>query len=65
MIVGESVHPTKKHLLELADYFQMKNAAAVIDEVQSVVQNWKIYAATCAVSDESKKSIQKVIEAKR
>ena len=65
MIVGESVQPTKKHLLELADYFQMKNAAAVIDEVQSVVQNWKIYAASYGVCAASKKSIQKVIEAKR
>ena len=42
----------------------MKNAAAVIDEVQSVVNNWKIYAASCGVRVASKKSIQKVIEGK-
>jgi serine/threonine-protein kinase HipA len=61
MVAGESAHPTRQHLMKLATYFKIKNANLIIDEVQSVVTNWKEYAALYDVTNDSKNSIQKVI----
>jgi len=61
MVAGESTNPSKKHLVELADYFKMKNAETIIDEVRSIVHNWEKYAVSSGVSRELKNSIQKVI----
>lgn len=60
-VARESKNPTKKHLMELGDYFKIKNANKIIDEVQDVVFNWKIYADQCEVSNESKNRIEKII----
>lgn len=64
MVPGESANPTQKHLMKLANYFKVKNAAIIIDEVQEVVQNWKHYAKESDVSKESIKKIEKVIQTK-
>ncbi len=61
MVSGESANPTKQHLMELANYFKIKNASAIIDKVQEVIYNWKDYAKQCKVSTDSKNRIQKVI----
>ena len=61
MINGESANPTKQHLMELANYFKIKNASRIIDEVQTVIYNWKDYAKQCKVTTDSKNRIQKVI----
>ena len=61
MVAGESTNPTKKHLLELGNYFKMKNANAIIDEVHNIVKNWSTYAESSGVGDESRQNIQKVI----
>jgi hypothetical protein len=55
MVVNESAKPTKKHLMELANYFKVKNASKIIDDVQSVISNWKFYADQCDVNKVSKK----------
>lgn len=60
-VARESKNPTKKHLMELGDYFKIKNANKIIDEVQDVVFNWKMYADQCEVSTESKNRIEKII----
>ena len=60
-VARESKNPTKKHLMDLGDYFKIKNASKIIDEVQAVVNNWNWYAASCEVSSESKKQIEKVL----
>ena len=65
MIAKESANPTKKHLMELADYFKVKNASNIIDEVQAVVFNWKTYAEQGEVSNESRNKINKVIGRKK
>ena len=44
MVSGESANPNKQHLMELANYFKIKNAKSIIDQVQEVVNNWKSYA---------------------
>jgi serine/threonine-protein kinase HipA len=61
MVAGESANPTRQHLMNLATYFKIKNANLIIDEVQSVVTNWKKYAGLYDVKNNSKNSIQKVI----
>ena len=42
-------------------YFKVKNACDIIDQVQSVIYNWKMYADQCEVSSVSKNKIEKVI----
>jgi len=61
MVSGESANPTKQHLMELANYFKIRNASAIIDQVQAVIFNWKDYAVQCKVGTDSKNRIQKVI----
>jgi len=61
MVANESANPVKKHLMDLADYFKIKNASTVIDEVQAVVRNWNTYAEQGEVSSESRNKIGKVI----
>lgn len=61
MVSGESANPTKQHLMELANYFNIKNASNIIDQVQAVVYNWKVYAKKCHVSNDSMNRIAKVI----
>ena len=61
MVVGESANPTKKHLMELANYFRVKNADTIIDHVQNVVNQWRVYAKLSNVSKASTNSIQKII----
>jgi hypothetical protein len=47
--------------MELGNYFKVKNASQIIDEVKAVVLNWNHYADKCEVSEESKKRIEKII----
>ena len=61
MVSGESANPNKQHLMELANYFKIKNTSAIIDQVQAVIYNWKDYAKQCKVSTDSKNRIEKVI----
>ncbi len=61
MIAGESANPTKKHLMELVNYFNIKNANTVINEVERVVNNWKNYATNAGVSRASTSRIEKII----
>jgi serine/threonine-protein kinase HipA len=64
MVANESAKPTKKHLMELGNYFKVKNASKIIDDVRSVVSNWKFYADQCDVSKASKNKIEKIINGK-
>jgi len=61
MIAGESKSPGQQHLLELANTFEVKNAKAIIDEVQTAIFDWKIYAKDSGVSVDSKKLIDKTL----
>lgn len=60
-VARESKNPSKKNLMELGDYFKIKNASKIIDDVQDVVFNWKMYADQCEVSSDSKNRIEKII----
>ncbi len=60
-VARESKNPTRKHLMELGNYFNIKDANKIIDEVLEVVSNWEMYAVQCDVSTESKNRIKKTI----
>lgn len=62
MVAGESKAPSKKHLLELANTFEVKNAETVIEEVQTVIARWEFFAKDSGVNAESKKLIGKVLK---
>ena len=61
MIAGESANPTKKNLLDLGRYFKVNNSEKIIDQVYSVVQNWRFYAEKSGVGKQSTKRIESVI----
>jgi serine/threonine-protein kinase HipA len=61
VVAGESMKPTRIHLMKLANYFNVKNADMLIDEVQNVVSNWKEYAVQCGVRGSSRNRVQKMI----
>ena len=65
MISGESTNPNKHHLMELANYFKIKNASKIIDHVQEVVYNWKTFAKQCKVSTDTRNEIERVIGKKK
>ena len=61
MVAGESANPSKKQLLELAHYFQVKNGIEIIDGVQHITRQWKSYAKEAGLSKESTNRIHKII----
>ena len=61
MIAGESKTPGRKHLLELAKHFSMKNPNEIIDKVQDTISNWSKYAIENEVENRSMNLIKKTI----
>jgi serine/threonine-protein kinase HipA len=61
MVAGESKAPGRKHLLELANTFEIKHPEIIISEVKSIIANWEIYAKNCGVGNDSKKIITKAL----
>lgn len=61
MIAGESKVPTTLHLLKLANYFKVKNAEEILDEVNECIHHWRKMADLYGVSRESKNTITKII----
>ena len=61
MVSGESKNPGKKQLMELADYFRVKKANEMMEQVQSVVADWRNYAVDSGVGKESEELIFKTI----
>ncbi len=59
MVAGESKAPGMKDLLALADTFEVKNAAAIIEEVRDAVSRWQDYAVEAGVNAISKELINK------
>jgi serine/threonine-protein kinase HipA len=61
MIAGESKVPTTLHLLKLANYFKVKNAEEILDQVNESIHHWRKTADLYGVSRESKNTITKII----
>ena len=61
MIAGESKNPGKTQLLELANAFDVKNPAKILDEVRTSITGWNTIASDCGVSGSSRNRIAKGI----
>ncbi|HWZ22512.1 MAG TPA: type II toxin-antitoxin system HipA family toxin [Cytophagaceae bacterium] len=61
MVSGESQNPSKKHLMELVDYFKINKGLEIIQKVQDVTSSWKFYAAQSGVEKESESIIGKTM----
>jgi serine/threonine-protein kinase HipA len=61
MVAGESKSPGQQHLLELANTFEIKNAKAIIDEVQTAIADCEIYTKNSSVSTDSQKLVAKTL----
>lgn len=55
---GEGTNPTKKDLLDLANYFDIKNANTIFEQVYESLQNFKTEAQSVGVSKSSIQLIQ-------
>ncbi|MEA1785518.1 HipA domain-containing protein [Arenibacter sp. GZD96] len=62
LVAGEGKAPSQKHLLELANTFELKHPETIISEVKSIVANWEIYAKDCGISYDSKKQIAQAMK---
>lgn len=56
-VAGEGRAPGRKHLLQLAETFEIRNANDIIDEVREAVNGWSEIAKICDVSSVSKVDI--------
>lgn len=60
-INGKRQHILRDDLLQLAKQMNIKKAEHLLDQVQSVVANWKQYAEQVSVGEELKNSIAKTL----
>jgi serine/threonine-protein kinase HipA len=61
MIAGESKAPGRKHLIELAKHFSMKDPAEIIERVQGIFGDWNKYASENGVEKKSSDLIKRTI----
>jgi hypothetical protein len=52
------VDPGRKELMELASALSINKAKATIDEIKSIIDNWRKYAELSGVSEVSIKTIE-------
>lgn len=64
MVMGEGKNPTLSHLLKLAGIGNLKKEEAfeIIDEVESSISKWHIFADEANVSHTSRKIVQKALK---
>ena len=62
MVAGESQNPGRKELMKLATHFGLKNAKAIIEQVQDAMNKWEIIAKEYGVTKENRKAIKKVLD---
>ncbi len=61
-IAREGAHPGKKHVLELANEFRLKQGTVIMEQVIHAVTQWKSFAKDASVSKESMDVIEKKIQ---
>lgn len=62
---GNYVNPGSRELLELASDLSISNAKTTINEVQHVIDNWRVYAESSGVSESSIKTIESSLKTLR
>jgi len=60
-VAGESKNPGKNHLRQLAKTFAIKNAAEIIDQVETAIALWPTFANQAGVSKTSQARVTKVL----
>jgi len=61
LIAGEGRSPTREHLLRLADQSDLKHANAIVDEVRSAVDRFKIFADEAGVPARFRATVAKAL----
>lgn len=61
-IAREGANPGKKHVLELANEFRLKQGTLIMEQVIHAVAQWKSFAKDASVSKESMDVIEKKIQ---
>jgi serine/threonine-protein kinase HipA len=61
-IAGESKNPGRKELMKLATHFGLKNAGAIIEEVQEAISHWGTIASELGISSNTMHAIQNAME---
>jgi len=64
-VAGEGTNPGRRHILELAEEFSIRNPTEIIEEVQESIAQWPRIAKACGVSSDSIHRIQKKFEGLR
>jgi serine/threonine-protein kinase HipA len=62
MIAGESKNPGRKELMILAAHFGLKNAGAIIEEVQEAISHWSTIANQCGITKQTRNIVQTAME---
>jgi serine/threonine-protein kinase HipA len=65
MVLGESKNPGTKQLLELGEYFKVKNTKLILEEVKDTVRFWKKLAVECGVEKDSLAIVDRELSLKR
>ena len=61
-IAGEGIRPLRKHVMQLAKQFSLeKEVELLIEQANSLIQDWGQYADKAKLSEESKKTIQRYL----
>lgn len=61
MVAGESKSPEQRHLMELANAFELKKAENIIEEVKAAIAHWDNHSKDSGVSHDSRKLIGKTL----
>jgi len=62
MIAGESKNPGRKELMKLATHFGLKNAVAIIEEVQEAMSQWGAIAREYGITRETRNTVQTAMD---
>jgi len=57
-----SKNPGRKELMKLATHFRLKNAGAIIEEVQEAISQWGTIASELGISGNTMHAIQNAME---
>jgi len=61
-VAGEGKNPSKKHIMLLAEKFNIDEAETIYEEVWAVILDWKKFAKEAGVTKGSRESIQQVLK---
>jgi serine/threonine-protein kinase HipA len=63
-VAGEYQHINSASLLKLANYFGIKDAMSIIEEVKEIISQWAFYASSLDINKKEFKLIEKALQKK-